>query len=164
MPLLNCITDENGCLDCPALPPRPAVPAHIEIEYPIGWRGANSILMLGGDVHIDKIKAVKGSTSVVCGYKQSRSAVSLPQFISHGIQFFLVGGFQFFRAIEFGLPKTSNVLYNDDDFFEIVRMGSLVVYTRDVGSGPVPFYTSTIPLSGDVLVNACLYTSGDGIQ
>lgn len=75
--------------------------------------------------------------------------------ITHGIYFY--GGN--FYVCESGALKTSVASYTDTDVFTITRKGALIYYAKN----DAVFYASTVPLSGELVLDCSLYFAGDQI-
>jgi len=159
--MTDCVTDpETGCTDCPFIPEVPEVPAHIDVTALIGWNaGANSITILGGDVHT--IMAVPPPAGgVVIGLKGERTRNTIPELVEHGLWFQSLAGRLFISVVEFGTKMTPNFEITEGQSFEIRRRRGVVSYRR----GTVEVYRSARPSSGAKMVNACLYMSGDTVE
>lgn len=156
----DCHYDARGCYVCPAIPGVPGVPGHYDIKQLIGWSaGANSQLMLDGNIHaVFPMKA--GIAGCVIGFKDSRLSQTVPARISRGLYFTSSAGANFVSVRENGVQKTAAVQYAEDDVFEIRRVDGLVSYRH----GDAVLYTSQIQSVGAVIVNACLYASGDTVE
>lgn len=160
MSLLDCVLDPaTGCINCPEIPFVPATPPHVEFSTLAGWNaGANSLSILGGDVHtIYQITSATGG--VVCGFKYTRERNTIPELINYGFYFQQVAGLLFASVVELGHTKVPAAEVDNDAHFEIRRVGDQVLYLVD----GMLLYRSQTPSVGALLVNACLYISGDSI-
>lgn len=154
----DCYYDGSGCLVCPELPAVVGQAASY-VEQPIlGWNaGANSIDMLDGNVHA--VFDVPAVTGVVIGLKGSRQQVTIPDLVAHGLYFSSAGTFHAVQVIEGGETKTGAAERALDDVFEIRRLNGVVTYWRN---GAL-LYTSSKVSTGPVLINACMYSTGDAL-
>lgn len=147
---------ETRCTECPAIE---AIPPTVTEHPVIGWNaGANSIDLLDGDVHT-VFDIPTPCAGIVLGFKQSRAFQTRPELIQHGFWFTPIGGRLFGYVTEMGARKTPAVARNHTDTFEIRRRGGVVSYFVN----DVLLYTSLARSTGPVLVNACLYATGDAI-
>lgn len=158
------ISSLTGCTVCPYIPPTPGESAHLEVSNVIGWNaGASSVLELNGDLHV--VFSVKRPVlGIVLGFRlPARTPLGLnvrPEFIQHGLYFTMVSGLPFFAVREYGAQVGSNMSWTDEnDVFEIRRESGLVSYLKNSAF----VYRSLVPSSGAVMVNACLYGSGDAV-
>lgn len=152
----NSYIDANGCIISPEVPAVAPVPAYVRTTPVLGWNaGANSIDQLDGDV-FTKFTVPAGVTGLYMGLKGARAKPTLPSLITHAL-YFERGVQDQFRVVEGGVTKTALVARGADDWFEIRRVAGAVTYWRNRAL----VYTSATPSSGPVLVNACLYASGD---
>lgn len=147
---------ETRCTECPQIDP---IPSSI-IEHPVlGWNaGANSIIELDGDLHV-VFYVPDQCAGIVLGFKQSRSFQVQPELITHGFWLSPVSGRLHGYVVERGVRKTPATLRQATDKFEIQRRaGTISYFVNDTR-----IYTSAQQLFGPVLVNACLYATGDTI-
>lgn len=149
--------DSNGCLITPECAAVAAQPAYVSQAVVTGWNaGANSIQMLDGDVFA-RFTVPAGVIGVRMGFKGARAQPTLPSLITHGF-YFQRGIHDQFQVTENGAAKTTFGDRAESDVFEIRRVKGAVTYWRN----GVLLYSSAVPSTGPVLVNACLYQSGDG--
>jgi hypothetical protein len=154
----DCVTVGN-CTDCPAIEAVVGVPAHYDNETRFGWdAGANSVIMLDGDLHV-VFHVAAGILGMVVGFKALRFMPTQPALVAYGLYFTMVNGSNKVLVQEMGVTLTSAVSYGDGDQFEIRRSGGVVTYWH----GATKLYTSNVRSDGALLVNACLYASGDGV-
>lgn len=155
----NCTTDPiTQCVDCPELDPTPGTPSYVERTPIPGWNaGANSIRVLDGDLHV--VFSVPEAAGIVIGFKPDRVRQIVPELISFGLYFQAAGGQRYVRVVEYGVPRTPARPYAPEDVFEIRRRRGAVTYHH----GSTRLYTSGFTSGGMLLVNACLYLSGDTI-
>ena len=157
---VDCYFDASGCLVCPEEAAVPAVPAYTRQVANIGWNaGADSVDMLTGDVHtvfgVDTTIA-----GVVVGLKSTRLLPTVPNMTNYAFYFQQVGAATMVQVIERGAAKTDLRSYTSDDVFEVRRSNGVVTYWQN---GDL-IYTSATRSSGGLVVNACLYASGDSVQ
>lgn len=147
---------ETRCVECPEIT---ASEPRIGSEPIIGWNaGANSASMLDGSVHT--VFTMSGQAAgVVVGFKGTRRFQTAPSTIEHGLQFMTVDGRPTYRVVERGAQKTQPAQYADGDVFEIRRVFGDVTYYRNSNL----LRTSTTRSFGPLVVNACLYASGDRV-
>jgi hypothetical protein len=147
---------ETRCTECPEIAP---IPSSV-IEHPIlGWNaGANSVVELDGDVHV-VFYVPESCAGIVLGFKQSRAFQVQPELITHGFWLSPVSGQLHGYVTERGVRKTPAALRAATDKFEIRRRAGAVSYHVN----DALIYTSAVRLYGPVLVNACLYATGDAI-
>lgn len=157
--MINCAIDINGCLACPEIPAVPAVPPSTSTRPIVGWdSGANSIGAQDGDAALD-FTMVAGVSGAVVGFKGTRTSQTNPSLITHGWYFATIGGHDSAQPMESGVLRGVARAHSAADVFTIARSGSKIVYL--VNGNAVLF--STVASTGTILVNACLYTSGDTI-
>ena len=151
--------DTSGCLVTPARPAIAYQPARIEQRAVTGWNaGANSIDQLDGDLHV-VFAMPMGVAGVVLGLKGSRRKQTVPELIEHGFYFQSLGGTNLVQIIERGVAKSTNAARAANDTFEIRRVGGAVTYLKN----NVRIYSSSQPSRGPLVVNTCLYASGDAV-
>ena len=155
---IDCITDSQGCTDCPSIPSVPYTPAVITPSS--GWNsGANSDLILDGDIHtIFQIGASSGG--ILIGFKGSRAAQTDITQIENGFYFTSVNGIGFVTVFELGKNVSGTSSFPSLASFEIRRYKNHVTYWVN---GAV-FYESTVPSFGLKIVNACLDMTGDKVE
>lgn len=144
------------CVECPEIDP--ILPSVTETAIQ-GWNaGANSVEMLAGDVQtVFTIPAQ--ALGIVIGFKQSREFQTTPALITHGIYFTNLGGFDYWYVSESMTRRTTPLRRNAADEFRIRRIHDVVRYYCN----GLLVYTSAIPSVGPVLVNACLFATGDQV-
>lgn len=148
--------DANGCLVTPEAPAVAPAPAYVRQTPNTGWNaGANSIDQLDGDVFA-RFTVPTGVTGLYMGFKGARARQTLPSLITHAL-YFERGLQDQFRVMEHGVAMTAFASRAEADWFEIRRVAGTVTYW----CGGKLIYTSLQSSSGPVLVNACLYSSGD---
>lgn len=161
----NCTTDPiNGCIDCPSIPATPGTPGHIQQAPDASWSaGANSIKELDGDVVVawETVGMVGG---IVLGFKSNRANQTLPELVDHGIFLRSQAGAAYVNVVERNVLKTPAIRRELDDRFEIRRIGGVVTYWHKTGGSNRCIYTSARHSAGVVLVNACMYYSGDTVK
>lgn len=151
--------DSDGCFVTPACSGIDPVAAYIETKAILGWNaGANSIMQLDGDVHA-VFGMPQGTVGVIVGFKGARSRQTIPDLVTHGMYFQSLAGVDMVQVIERGQPKTTLQPRSALDTFEIRRAFGKVTYWQ---SGTM-IYESVQPSVGPVLVNACIYASGDDV-
>ena len=154
-----CTTDVNGCITCSAVPSTPAVPATYTDSPVVGWNaGANSILVLDGDLYTTFGLPTR-VTGIVLGFKSVRTFQSEPTLVQFGLYLSNIGGNQYVNVSEYGVQLTAPLLCAATDSFTIRRIAGVITYLRN----STILYTSLVPSAGPLLVNACLYSSGDEI-
>lgn len=154
----GCYYDTAGCLVCPELPARPAVPAKVIRQAVTGWTaGANSAGVLDNDLHV-VFTMPMDVVGVVLGLKTGRVSPTVPSLIEHGWYFQKRAGLNLAQPIERGVvvgaPLTGRAA---DTEFEIRRSDGHVSYLM----GGTVVATSRLFSRGPKLVNTCLYVSGD---
>ena len=158
--MADCYYDNSGCLVCPEVDAKPAVPGYYVSRPVVGWSaGANTVKQLDGDVHA--VFSLPGGTAgAAIGFKTSRTRQVVPDLVLFGFYFQSVGGADVVQVIESGVMKTSPVLRAGTDTFEVRRIIGNVEYliTKTL------VYTSTLKSVGSIVLNACLYASGDEIN
>ncbi len=156
----DCTFNEDDCLDCPEVEAIAYKPGFISVQPIIGWNaGANSADELDGDLHV-KFDMVLGTSGAVVGLKQGRANNIVPNLVTHGFYFISAGGHDLVQIIESGVTKTTGVARAHDDTFEVRRLSGNVFYLIN----DVIVYRSASHSSGAVVVNACMYASGDVIS
>jgi hypothetical protein len=155
----DCYYDAQGCLICPEQDASPYVPAVIRQVPVLGWNaGANSITQLAGDLHC-VFSMPLGTTAVVIGLKSTRQRQTLPDLIENGWYFQSLAGTDMAQVVERGQVKTALSERVLNDTFEIRRSGGNVSYLKN---GNV-VYRSAVPSDGTMVVNTCMYASGDAV-
>ena len=161
----DCTTNPvTHCVDCPAVPAVPGIPARTVYSADQGWTaGANSIDELDGDLHT--VFGVAANGAIVIGFKDSRTDHTTPEAVRFGLFLRSQAGSQYVSVIERGVQCTMPIRRNADDMFEIRRYNGRVTYwRRPAADVPELLYTSTTRSREPVLlVNACLYLSGDAV-
>lgn len=160
----NCTTDPvTQCIDCPAIPPTPGTPSYIASTPVAGWNaGANSIRSLAGDLYTRFRAQFAGA--VLVGLKPNRAWQFSPELVPFGLLFQYVAGQRYARVVEFGVPRTTAQPYDSDDDFEIRRRRGQVTYLRHRPGSTQQLHASSMSSGGVLLVNACLYLSGDTVE
>lgn len=150
----DCYFDGDGCLVCPDIP---ATPAKVTRDANVGWNaGANSIVMLEGDVHVvESLDAVPAG--IVIGLKGTREFVTAPSAIEHGFYLYTAVARAYIEIRERGQRVGTARPYTLGTAFEIRRVGGEISYWL---AGVLLAQTPARVL-GPVLVNACLYAAGD---
>lgn len=156
----DCYYDADGCWVCPERPASPRVPGYVSKQVVRQWNaGANSIETLDGDVRTN-FSLPLGLVGVVVGFKGSRKKQTVPSLIEHGFYFQRQGGVDVLQIIERGSVKSPASPRRDDALkFSIVRRGGDVTYLVN----GFHVYASSSPSIGPVVVNACLFASGDTV-
>lgn len=160
----NCTTDPvTQCIDCPSIPPSQGTPSYIDSRPVQGWNaGANSVRTLAGDLFTRFRASFAGA--VLVGLKPGRARQFVPELVPFGLLFQFLAGQRYVRVIEFGVPRTSAQAYDPDDDFEIRRQRGQVTYLRHRATSTQQLHASSTPSTGVLLVNACLYLSGDTVE
>ncbi|GAA0721253.1 hypothetical protein [Dokdonella soli] len=157
--VVTCTTDINHCIVCPPLPAIPEVlPTYTNIPN-AGWNaGANSIAMLDGDLYT-QFGLPTECAGIVIGFKAFRAWATVPTLVAFGLYLSNAGGHQYVNVIENGVNMTAPVLCASSDVFTIGRYGGVVGYKRN----STLLYQSSVTSAGPLIVNACLYASGDEV-
>jgi hypothetical protein len=154
-----CYLDANGCTVCPEIPAVPAVPTTVTRRSIVGWNaGANTVKELDGDLQA-VIPLPPRMSAVVIGLKHGRRAQTTPDLVEHGFFFQSLNGADRYQVIERGVTRTSSLARAADDVFVIRRVNGQVRYLVN----GTEVYHSAVKSSGPVLLNCCLYTSGDQV-
>jgi hypothetical protein len=154
----DCYLDGDGCLVCPEVQEVVAQPATLTRSVSTGWTaGANSIAALAGDVHA-VFDFEPMPLGIVVGFKPAGARIPQdnPNLIQHGIYGYLSQGLPNVDILESGKQRAS-FAYTPGQSIEIRRVGEKVTYL--INGAQV--YASSVPSFGAVIVNACLYASGD---
>lgn len=156
----NCTTDAAGCIDCPFIPAVPGTPSHIDTSALVGWNGgANSKDMLAdANVYTDFFVPA-GVIGVVIGFKETRDELFEPTMLTHAFYFANIAGVDLVSILEFGTTVRAATGRSESDEFEIRRTSGLVEYLINGET----VYRSARPSVRPVLVNACLFNTGDGV-
>ncbi|MGC1549372.1 MAG: hypothetical protein WA777_12655 [Rhodanobacter sp.] len=156
---IDCAFDASGCLVCPEVPAVTPVPPHYKTEVVLGWNaGANSITQLDGDLHTVFSMPV-GVTGVVVGLKSSRLNQTVPDALNYGFFFQSAAGLGIAQVTERGVPMIASQSYVDTDQFEVRRSAGVVTYWQN----NTLLYTSKVMSFGPMVVNSCLFASGDAV-
>lgn len=150
--------DEDGCLVTPECPAVEEVPAHMDLSPIVGWTaGANSNARVDGDASL-RFLMPAGVVGAMIGFRHDPGQQTRPSLIEHGF-YFQRAGADYVQVIELGVTKTTLRPRHTGDLFEVRRVGGVVTYWQN-GS---LVYQSAQPSVGRILVNTCLYTSGDSV-
>jgi len=163
---MSCVTNPStGCVDCPAIPHVPGIPAHIERTAIVGWNaGANSIVALGGSFHT-LFSTEPNPAGIGIGFKGTRVLQTQPELIEHGFLIqSTVFGTAYFCVIENGTRRTPEQQVPSGALFEVRRVGARVSYFVTGSAGLAFSYQSAARSSSAKVVNACLYLSGDTVR
>lgn len=151
--------DSAGCMVTPACPGQPYIPATVTQQPVLGWNaGANSVAVLDGDLHA-VFAMPAGTVGAVVGLKAGRARPTVPDLVTHGLFFQSLAGVDMVQVVESGAPQGAAAMRNATDTFELRRVAGVVTYWQN---GTL-LRTSMRPSAGVVLVNACLYASGDEV-
>lgn len=153
-----CYLDGQGCQVCPEIAAVPAQPALYQTAPVKGWNaGANSIASLSGDVHV-VFDFDPMPVGIVVGFKSATAPIPQdnPNLIQHGVYGYLSQGVPTVDVMESGKTRASFV-YTRGQSIEIRRVGEKVTYWINEAQ----VYASAAPSFGALIVNACLYASGD---
>ena len=154
----NCTTTEppiteSICTECPEIAP---VPPSVTEHPVLGWNaGANSIAELDGDLHVVFYPGT--STGIVLGFKRDRAFQTEPQGVEWGFWIAMAGVTRLAYVTELGVRKTNAVAVSPDDKYEIARRNGVVSYYRNNRH----VYTSRRASYGPLIVNCCMYATGD---
>lgn len=126
--------------------------------------GATSDSLLKGNGYFS-FEVPTATVNIVVGLNDEDLGTSYSE-IDHGLQF----ARGTFRVIENGITLTPYVAYAEGDAFRVARIDGVVYYIRDAQDGDafmgIPgtvVYTSTKASSGDVFLDAAMFTPGDSI-
>lgn len=134
-------------------PPVPPTPQQWRSEMNIGWTGgAHTLAMMVGD-GVYRF-GVPSAVAAVVGLVGADSSTS-PSEATHAFQI-LSGQY---RISEAGVVRGPMGVHNVASEYGIRRRAGLVEYLVD----GVPVYTSTVPSSGPVVLDATLYAPGDTV-
>lgn len=156
----NCTVTEppitpSICTECPEIA---AVPPSVTEHPVLGWNaGANSIAELDGDLHVVFYPGT--STGVVLGFKRDRGFQTDPVRIEHGFWIAMAGVARLAYVAELGVRKSNPVQVAPTDRYEIVRRAGVVSYYRNNRH----VYTSRSASYGPLIVNCCMYATGDSV-
>lgn len=161
----NCTQTPDGCIDCPYIPPTPPTPGHLDISGIAAWNaGADSVLTLDGDLHV-VCSPPLGVVAEFCGFRSSRDNNFVPQLIDYGFCFQNTGGVDLVSMVERGSVVHGGVARADSWHFEIIRIERYVRYNIfDDTDALVVTYLSARPSFGPVLLNGCIFLSGDVVE
>lgn len=152
--------DGETCVYCPEVPAVTAVPEVIITDYNRGWNSsAYSASDIAGDVYTQfTVPAlVEG---VFCGFADTRTSNN-PVDIPFAFYIYQSAGRQLWSIYELGVQKTSPVVrVPETDTFRIERRNGRVTYFFN---GHV-YYTSAATIFNDLVVVACMYAAGDGVD
>lgn len=139
----------------PAIPERQGVPATTTYLDKQGWNGgARSIAQLSADGYAS-FKIGSPCAAVVCGFSVADFS-TLPSEQSHAI--FVTG--TTVKVMEYGVEvHTASISHDPSNVYKIERRGTTVIYSCGAWS-----YTSAIPITGAVLLDASLYSSIDYVD
>ncbi|WP_238345976.1 hypothetical protein [Luteimonas saliphila] len=145
------------CVDIPAVPEIPEIPARIEFESTFQWdAGGNSVAELDGDLHVVFDQGYGVGT--VLGFAGSRDDVGTYARITHAFYFHATAAGQFRVAVmEAGKTVSSPMPHVAAAQYEIRRVGGAVSYLID----DVVVYQSRVSSTGPVVVGTALYATGD---
>lgn len=151
--------DEDGCLVTPECPAIEHVPAHVDQSPIVGWTaGANSNARIDGDASL-RFMMPPNVVGVIIGFKHSAIQPTRPALVEHGFYFQRAAGADYLQVIEQGVTKTTLRPRHASDLFEVRRVGGAVSYWQN----GIRIYQSARPSVGKILVNTCLYSSGDAV-
>lgn len=155
---INCTTDyKTGCVSCPDIPASPAAPAQSQAANATGWNaGANSIAQIDGNLHT-VFSFNSPPAGVVTGFKNSRSKQTDPNQVLYGFYVYAIGQQAYVKVLEKSVTRFGPVPYTLGTNLEIRRTSGFVDYLID----GVHVYHSSTPSAGPLMLNACLYASGD---
>lgn len=102
---------------------------------------------------------------IVVGFKHSRNFQTMTAGVEFGIYFTQVANVAVGKIIERGVPVGIPFTYSTSNEYEIRRAFGVVTYWEISSAGTVftLLHTSTVPSIGPLLVNSCLYFSGDTV-
>jgi len=150
-------TDGRGCLVTPSCAGTSYQPAKLINQPILDWNaGADSITEVSGNAHAQWNQPA-GVFGVIIGFKRAGQSVTLPSLITHGFYYTSVAGVAYAQIVESGQLVGSAFTYASSDTFELDRDNGQVTYTYN---GTL-LYTSQVLSFDTIVVNACLYGSGD---
>lgn len=156
---MDCYLDASGCLVCPEIAPTPAKAAHVVTDLRTGWNaGANSIAQLAGDVHV-VLAYDQAPAGIMVGFKPSRKLNTEPALIDHAFYVYTKAGQPYVEVRERGVKIGAAQPYVLATTLEIRRVGGQITYWLD----GVLLATTKAKSRAALVVNACLYASGDTI-
>lgn len=148
----------DNCIQCDEVIAVEGVPEQTIITILYGWTAsAISGDRLAGNVYTQF--DVPASVGVVVGLEIDILGQN-PDFIRHGFYIYETDGNHWRAVIESGVTKTTPVVWAASDLFRIERRDGVVRYFVNGRQE----YESLVPLTSDVIVVACLYASGDGVN
>lgn len=149
----------ESCISCPAVEAVEAVEAQVITQAVHGWNaGAESVTRLEGDCYVQFSQPT--CVGAVVGLANTRHGTD-PNGVQFGIYVYRNSGAEWWKVVENGVARTAAVLRDpDDDVFRIERRDGFVSYFHN-GS---LVYRSTIENHLSLIVVACLYSSGDGVD
>jgi len=158
---INCTTNPvNGCVSCPSIQATPARPAVVITQADSGWNaGATSIERRTGNFKVRGMQFPESAGAVVIGLREPGPLAVAPDRVTHGFAALVFEGVAAWRVIERGVYKTAAVVRGACDTFEIRRYGGQVAYVVNDSVR----YVSEAASTGLVILNACLFTSGDAV-
>jgi hypothetical protein len=161
----DCTQDSAGCITCPYIPPTAPIPGHLDISANASWNaGADSVLAIDGDLHLICAPPL-GVAAEFCGFRSDRTTNFIPELIDYGFAFQNALGLDVVSMVERGIPVAGPITRHASWTFEIIRTGRFVRYNVfDNTSTRVATYLSLRPSFGPVLVNGCIYLSGDELE
>lgn len=131
----------------------------------LGWNaGANSILSLDGDV-VTRFYVPAQALGIVIGFKTSRDFQTLHQTIEFGFFFTSVAGADLFYVTEMGQQRMAPLPRSPESRFSILRQDGIVYYMKkdnDATEDRV-IHVSDQRSYGPLIVNACLFATGDAV-
>lgn len=129
-------------------------PQTVVQEFGLGWNaGARSIGGLPGNgAATFKIPSAVG---IVVGFNDVDEGAGYLD-IEHGLYFRR----QTYQVMELGVAKTSDATFTATDTFKIERIGGRVRYFKN----DALIYTSDLPSTGTVFLDASMYSGGDTIE
>lgn len=162
---INCTQDDAGCITCPYIPPTAPIPGHLDISGTAAWNaGADSVATLDGDLHAICSPPL-GIAAEFCGFRSDRAANFIPELIDYGFVFQSAFGLDIVSMVERGGTVAGPFTRGAGWTFEIIRTGRFVAYNVYDGSPAlVSTHLSARPSFGPILLNGCLYLSGDELE
>jgi hypothetical protein len=153
-------TEEQTCVQCPEVLAVTGVPEVIIVDNNFGWNSsAYSGAQIAGDCYT-QFTVPAAVAGVFCGLADARVDNS-PSHIPFAFYIYQHAGAQLWAIWENGVQKTSPVVrVPETDTFRIERRAGKVTYFFN---GHV-YYTSVDTTLADLVVVACMYAAGDGVD
>lgn len=153
------IIGNQSCIVCPEVPFVAAVPARTLVDNNYGWNAsAISYQRHAGDCYTEF--SMPDGIGTVVGLAPERRS-SDPRDVPHAIYAYESAGRDWWVVSEAGVPKTTPVArVPATDTFRIERRNGAVRYFHNNRQ----VYVSATPQFASLVVVACMYAAGDGVN